>query len=114
MEHILLLETTIGLKELTIGSVRLGYKLIVEANQAQAYIDRWGYGDRGFPFDIQKSGNGMSVGFRQNTDDKIGINTLRTIGIPCPQITRTRLNNYDIIDLVIRVSPWHGRMKSES
>ena len=114
MEHILLLETTIGSKYLTIGSVRLGCKLIIEDNQAQASIDRWVKGDQGFPFRSQRSGNGMSVGFGQNAYVKIGINTPRTIGIPCPHITRTRLINCDIFNLVIRVSPWHVKMKNES
>ena len=114
MEHILFTEVTIGSKDLTIGSVRLGYKIIIEDNQAQASIDRWGHGDQGFPFETQKIGNGMSVGFGQNAYDKIGINTPRTIGIPCPHITRTRLINCDIFNLVIRVSPWHVKMKNES
>ena len=63
----------------------------------------------------------MSVDFRQNVDDKIGMNPSRTIGIPRPQINRTRLNNFDIFDLFIspsdlsyRLFEWHGTMKSES
>ena len=39
MLHLLLLETTIGLKELVIVSKRLGDKLIAEANQSNASVD---------------------------------------------------------------------------
>ena len=56
----------------------------------------------------------MSVDFGQNVDDKIGITTLRTIGSQRPQITRTRLSNCDVFDLVISGLPWHNTMRSES
>ena len=45
MEHILLLEITIGLKELTISSARLGDKIVLHANQVSAFIDRLVHGD---------------------------------------------------------------------
>ena len=46
MEYILLSTTTIGSKELAIGSARLGNNLILESNQASTSIDRLGYSDR--------------------------------------------------------------------
>ena len=46
----------------------------------------------------------MSVDFGQNADEKIGMNQSRTIGSPHPQITRTRLSNRDISELVTRKS----------
>ena len=55
----------------------------------------------------------MSVDFGQNVDDKIGINTLRNIGSPHPQITGIRLSNCDVFDLVIRRFLWHNTMRSE-
>ena len=55
----------------------------------------------------------MSVDFGRNAHDKIGMNPSRTIGSPRLQITRTTLRNFDILDFVRRVFPWHGIMKSE-
>ena len=63
MEHLLLLATTIGSNYLAIGSARLGYKLIVEANQVSAYIDRRGHSYQESPFGSHKSGNKTSVDF---------------------------------------------------
>ena len=71
MEHILLLATTRRSKELVIGSARLGNNLIVEANQGRYSTDKWVHGDWYFPFDIRNSGNGMSVDFGRNTDEKL-------------------------------------------
>ena len=56
------------------GSVQLGNKLITEDNQMSASIDINRYGDRYFPFGSWKSGNGKSVDFGQNADEKIEIN----------------------------------------
>ena len=56
MEHILLLEITIGYKYLGILITRLGDKLIVHSNQYISKIDKWLHGDSDFPFGIWKSG----------------------------------------------------------
>ena len=48
MEHISLSEITIGSKELVISSAQLGDKLIVHANQAITYSDRWGHSGQGY------------------------------------------------------------------
>ena len=71
MEHLSLSDTAIGLKDLAIVSERLGNKLIAEANQASASIDRRGHSDQGFSFRSQKSGNKMSVDFERNADEKL-------------------------------------------
>ena len=104
MEHLLLSETTIGLKELAIGSARLGDNIIAEDNQASNIIDRRVHGNQDLPFGSQKSGNKMSVYFGLNIDDKIEMNPSITIGRPRPHITRTSMSKNDIFDLVIRVS----------
>ena len=114
MEHLLLSARTTGSKYLAIGSARLRDKLIAEANQSSASIDRWVHGDWYLYLGSQKSGNKMSVDFGRNTDDKIGMEPSRTIRRPHPQITRTRPRNCNISDLVSRVSPWHVKMKSGS
>ena len=74
MEHLLLLEKTIGSKDLTISSAQLVGKLIVHTNQSSAFIDIQGHGDHDFPFRSWKSGNKMSVDFGQNAYENIGIN----------------------------------------
>ena len=51
----------------------------MHANRESAPIDRLGNSDQDFPFGIWKSGNGMSVDFGQNADNKIGMNPSRTI-----------------------------------
>ena len=71
MEHLLLLTTTIGSKELTIGSVSLDNNLIVEANQAITSIDICRHGDQGSPFGSQKNSNEISVDFGRNADEKL-------------------------------------------
>ena len=121
MEHLLLSATTIGSKELAIGSARLLDKLFVNAKQVRSSIDRRVNGDWGFSFGGQKSGNEMSVDFGNNADDEIGMNPLRTIGSPWPQNTSTRLRNYNIFKffsipsyIYYRVSEWHSAIKSES
>ena len=63
MEHLSLLETTIGSKDIAICSARLGNRLISESNQSSASIDRQIHGDQYLPFGIRKSSNGMSVDF---------------------------------------------------
>ena len=88
-----------------------GRNLIAEANQLSASIDRKGHGDQEFPFWSRKSGNILSVDFGRNADDKIRMTPLRPIGRPHPNINRTRISNYYILELVIRDLPWHGRMK---
>ena len=50
----------------------------------------------------------MSVDFRQNADDNIGMNPSRDIGSSRPQVS-----NCNIFDSVIRVFPWHVTIKSE-
>ena len=114
MEHLLLLTKNIGLKDLVIGSVRLGDKLIAEDNQSRSSNDRGGHGDRESPFGSWKIGNKTSVDLGRNEYDKIGMKPSRTIGIPLPHITRTRMSNCNISNLVIRGSPWHATIKSES
>ena len=102
------------MKNIAIGSACLGNKLVTEANQASTSIVTLGHSDWESPFGIQKSGNEMSVDFGQNADDILGTNPSRAIGIPRPQVTSTRLKNCNISDLVRRILPWHGTMKSES
>ena len=121
MKHILLSETTIGSKDLTMGSVQLGNNIFTHANQEIDSIDRRVHGDWDPPFGSRKSGNKMSVDFGRNTDDEIGINPSRTIGIPGPQINKTKLSNYDIFYLVRRRSylshrgsSWNSKTKIES
>ena len=46
MEHLLLLEITIGSKDIVVGSEQLGKNIIVHSNQASTYIDRQGNGDQ--------------------------------------------------------------------
>ena len=74
MEHLSLSAITIWSKDLKISSAQLGDNIIVNSNQSRTYIDRRGHYDWYLPFGIQKIGNGMSVDFRWNTDDKIGMN----------------------------------------
>ena len=114
MEHLLLSVTTIGSKEFAIVSMRLGKNLIAEANKSISSIDIWDHSDQEFPSGSRKSGNEMSVDFGRNMDDKIGMNPLRTIGIPRPHITSTRLRNCNIFDLVVRGLVCHGTAKSKS
>ena len=61
----------------------------------------------------------MSVDFRRNVDDKIGMNPSRTIGSPHPQIKYTRQGDFDIFDSIKGMLdlnyvgfPWHGAVKS--
>ena len=68
----------IGLKDLAIIGVRLGDKISIHSNQVSASVDIQVHGDWEFPFGSRKSGNKMSVDFRQNADDKIGMNPSRT------------------------------------
>ena len=63
----------------------------------------------------------MSFDFGRNADDEIGMNPLRTIRVPLPQITRTSQGSFEIFDCVIgtsdiayRVSSWHGAANIES
>ena len=56
----------------------------------------------------------MRVYFGRKADDKIGVNTSRTIGIPLLRVTRTRLSNCNIFYLVIRGLSCLGTIKSES
>ena len=114
MEYLLLSATTIGLKDIAIGSSWLGGKLIKEDNQASASIDRRGNGVQEFHFGSWKSGNKTSVDFGRNADERIGMNPSITIGSPQPQITRTRPSNCNILPLFIRGSLWHGKTKIES
>ena len=114
MEHLQLLATTIVPKELVIGIAQLGDKLIAEANKSIASIDIQVQGDQEFPFVSWESGNKMSVDFGWNIDDKIGMNPLRTIRIPRPQVNRTSISNCDIFNLVRRVFLWHRTMKNEN
>ena len=89
-------------------------KLILEDKQVSKYVDRRGHSDRDLPFGSRKSGKRMSVDFGQNVDVKIGMNPLRAIRGPHPQVTGTRMINCDLFDMVIRVSPWHDTMKNET
>ena len=104
---------TVGSKDIAIGSAQLGDNIIAEANQTSASIDIWGHGDWDFPFGSWKIGNKMSVDFGWNADEKIGMKPSRTIGSPCPQITRNKMRNCDISDSVISFLLWYGTMKSE-
>ena len=103
MEHILLLEITIGYKYLGIISTRLGNKLIFHSNQSISKIDKWLHGESDVPFGILNSGKKMIVYFGWNADDKIGMNPSRTIGSPLQQITSTRQWICDIFDLFIKI-----------
>ena len=114
MENILLSEMTIGLKYLALRSAWLGNKLIVYANKLGDSIDRRENFERDFPYGSLKSGNKMSVDFGRNADEKIGMNPLRTIGIPHPQITSNRLRNWNIFDSFRRVLMRHFTKKSEN
>ena len=121
MGHLLLLEKTVCLKDLAIICARLVENLIIYANQAIASIDRLGHGDQELTLGSSNIGNKMSVDFGRNADDKIRVNPSRTIGIPRPQIIRTRIINCNIFESVIRmfylsygVLPWLGTTKSES
>ena len=61
---------------------------------------------------IRKIGNKMSLDYRRNRDDTIGMNPSRSIGIPRPQVIRIRLSNCNIFYLVIRGSLWIGIIKN--
>ena len=120
MEHILLSAITIGPKYLAISSAQLGDKLIVNADQAIAPIDRQRHGNQEFPFQSQKSGNKMNVDFGRKADEKIGMIPPRTIGSPLPTITRTRQGSFKIFyyiigksDIAFRGLPWNVAEKSE-
>ena len=63
IKNLSLLVTTIGQKELAIGSVLLGDNIDVEANQDIASIYRYLHGDWYFPFGSWKSGNKIIVDF---------------------------------------------------
>ena len=91
MEHISLLATTIGSEDIMIGSARLGKNIIANANQDISSVDIRVRGGQYLPFGSQKIGNEMSVDFRGNADEKIGMNPSRTIGSPRPHITSTSL-----------------------
>ena len=93
MEYLSLSAVTLGLKDIVIGSKRLVEQIVVENKQAITYIYIQGHGDLDFPFGSRKSGNKISVDFGRNVDEKIGMNPLRSIGSPCPQVTSTRLSN---------------------
>ena len=63
----------------------------------------------------------MSVYSGQDADEKIGMNPLRTIRSPRPQITKTIMINCDIYnsvsrlqDIAYRYLAWHGTIKSEN
>ena len=114
IEHILFTAVTICLKYIVIGSERLGKKLIAEANQeyTSIYIEGNSYWE--FPCRSWKSGNKKSVDFRRNVDEKIAMNPSRSTGSPRPQVTRTRMRNCNIFDLVSRVSTWNGTMKNDT
>ena len=114
MEHLLLLATAIGSKDLTIGSAWLCDNHIAEANPSRSFVDRPVHGDRDSSFGSWIIGNGMSVDFWLNADDQIVINPSRTIRSQCPQIMNTRLSNCDIFNSVSRTSDWHGTTKSGS
>ena len=110
-EHLSFTATTIGSKYLTINSAFLCDKIIPETNQASAFIYRRGHGYQEFPFKSQKSGNKMTVDFGRNTDDKIGMNPSRTIGITHPQINMNSTRKCNIFDLISRGMQWHGTIK---
>ena len=112
MKYLLLSETTIGPKEIAVGFVQLGNKIVAETSQSIAYIDRQGHSDQDFPFVSCSSGNEMTVDFGSKVDENIGINPLQPIRIPRPHITSTSLSNCEIFGLVIRVSLWHGTVKN--
>ena len=119
MEHLSLLATTIGPDYLVIGRARLGKNIIENSNQAISYIDIHGHVDQDFPFRSRKSGNKTSVDFGWNVNEKIGMNPSGAIRIPHLHITRTRMNNSNIFDLVesppdlaYSVSAWYGKIKS--
>ena len=121
MGHLSFSDKNIGLNDLAISSARLVDKLVVNTNQEIYSVDKLVHGDKDLPFGSQKSGNKMSVDFRQNTDDKFGVNPSITIGIPQPQIIRSRVINCNIFDSVSRPSylsymgsTWHRTIKSES
>ena len=71
IEHLSLSAVTIGSKYLVIGSARLGDKIVLEAKQASTSIDRQGHGYQDFPFGSRKSGDGMSVDFGRNANEKL-------------------------------------------
>ena len=105
MKHLLLLAKSIGSKELAIGSDWLGNKITEEANQSSASIYRQGHDDMESPFVSRKNGKKISVYLGKIADEKIGMNPLRTTGIPRPHTTSTRLRNCGIFESVIRTSP---------
>ena len=113
MEHLSLSTVTIGSKDIDIGSVLLGDKVIAEANQARSSTDRKGHGYQYFLFGSWKSGNEISVDFGRNANENISMNPSRATRSPCSQITRTRLSNCNIFDSVSRGLTWHGTIKSE-
>ena len=71
MEHLSLLETNIGSKELVIISARLGQNLIADAYQASASIHIRVHSDWYFPFKSRESGNEMSADFGRIADEKL-------------------------------------------
>ena len=89
MEHILLLDVTIGYKELAI-SRSLSDDMIIHTNQLSASIDIGRNGDGEISFGSRKSCNKMSIEFGKNTNYKIRMNPPRTIGITSPHITNMK------------------------
>ena len=63
MEHLSLLEVTIGSKKLNMGSARLGDNIIKESNQAITSIYIRGHSYQDFPSGIWKSVTEISVDF---------------------------------------------------
>ena len=114
VEHLLLQEVHIRSKYLVVGSAQLGDNLITESDQESTSIDIWLHGEWDFLFGSMKSGNKMSVYIGQKMDDKIAKSPSRAIWILFPQVTSTKMINCKIFNLIIRVSPCHGKMKNET
>ena len=140
MENVLLLDITIGSKELVISRARFDDTL-VHTNQVSAYIDRRVHSDCNISFVSWKSCNEMSIDFGRNTNDGIRVNPPITIGSIIPQITSTKSGNerrrigfgqnigdyipprnirsFGLFDRVTsefsdRSVSWHGAVKNES
>ena len=73
MEHVSLLDITIGSEEIAVNRVRLDETLI-HTNKASASIARRGHSDRDFYFGERKSGDKMSIEFGRNTNNGMPTN----------------------------------------
>ena len=89
MEHIALLAITTGSEELALHRVRLG-KNIIHTNQSCTSIDRQGHNDWYISFESRNSCNKITINFKWNKNDGIGVNPSKTIGSIIPKITNMK------------------------